>query len=304
MKTRNTKIGLAQPRNRDVHWQFLYLLPALAFFIAFKYWPIFYNIVLSFAKWNFVKDIQWIGLKNYQTMFSKPMFIIGLKNTGLYILALFPFFILLPLGLSALLAEVKSKSASSFYQAVFFMPTMLAFSIICIVWMWIYNPTSGVLNRVITALGLGDGYSWLSDSRTAFFSIVLVCGWKYTGTHMILFLAGLKNVDQEIQEAASVDGANAWQVFWHIKFPLLKNTTVYIIITSIIFAAERAFIAINLLTQGGPSYKTTNLSYVIYEFAFRSYNVGIASAISTFTAAIFMIIAIVMIKTMGGIDDK
>lgn len=304
MKTSNSKVGLAQPRNRDVQWQFLYLLPALAFFIAFKYWPIFYNIVLSFAKWNFVKDIKWIGLKNYQTMFSKPMFVIGLKNTGLYILTLFPFFVLLPLSLSALLAEVESKRASSFYQAIFFMPTMLAFSIICIVWMWIYNPTSGVLNRIIAALGLGEGYSWLSDSHTAFFSIVLVCGWKYTGTHMILFLAGLKNVDQEIQEAAAVDGANAWQVFWHIKLPLLKNTTVYIIITSVIFAAERAFIAINLLTQGGPSYKTTNLSYVIYEFAFRSYNVGIASAISTFTAAIFMIVAIAMMKTMGGIDDK
>ena len=232
------------------------------------------------------------------------MFVTGLKNTGLYVLALFPFFVLLPLALSALLAEVKSKKASSFYQAVFFMPTMLAFSIICIVWMWIFNPTSGVLNQAIAALGLGDGYSWLSDPNTAFFSIVLVCGWKYIGTHMILFLAGLKNVDQEIQEAAAVDGANAWQVFWRIKFPLLKNTTVYIVITSVIFAAERAFIAINLLTQGGPSYTTTNLSYVIYEFAFRSYNVGMASAISTFTAAIFLVVAIVMMRTMGGVEDK
>lgn len=304
MKAHNASGAIARPRNRSAQWQFLYLLPALVFFIAFKYWPIFYNIILSFAKWNFVKDIKWIGLKNYQTMFSKPMFVTGLKNTGLYVLALFPFFVLLPLALSALLAEVKSKKASSFYQAVFFMPTMLAFSIICIVWMWIFNPTSGVLNQAIAALGLGDGYSWLSDPNTAFFSIVLVCGWKYIGTHMILFLAGLKNVDQEIQEAAAVDGANAWQVFWRIKFPLLKNTTVYIVITSVIFAAERAFIAINLLTQGGPSYTTTNLSYVIYEFAFRSYNVGMASAISTFTAAIFLVVAIVMMRTMGGVEDK
>ena len=111
-------------------------------------------------------------------------------------------------------------------------------------------------------------------------------------------------MDNEIQEAAVVDGANAWQVFWQIKFPLLKNTTVYIMITSVIFAAERAFIAINLLTQGGPSYRTNNLSYVIYEFAFKSFNIGMASAISTFTAAIFLVIAIVLMRTTGGLEDK
>lgn len=154
----------------EAHNGSFYICAGACFFsFAFKYWPIFYNIILSFAKWNFVKDIRWIGLKNYQTMFSKPMFITGLKNTGLYVLALFPFFVMLPLALSALLAEVKSKKASSFYQAVFFMPTMLAFSIICIVWMWIYNPTSGVLNQAIAALGLGEGYSWLSDPKHCVF---------------------------------------------------------------------------------------------------------------------------------------
>lgn len=288
---------------RAVLWQLLYLLPALMFFLVFKYWPIIYNVILSFAKWNFVKDIQWIGLKNYQQMFSKVMFVTGLKNTLWYILALFPFFVVVPLALAALISEVKSKSALSAYQAFYFIPTMLAFSIICIVWLWIFNPSQGVLNRVLRIFG-NEGYSWLSDRRTAFFSIVLVCGWKYIGTHMILFMAGLKNVDNEVQEAAAVDGANAWQVFWQIKFPLLKNTTVYIVITSIIFAAERAFIAINLLTTGGPSYTTTNLSYVIYEFAFKSYNIGMASAIATFTAAIFLVLAVFMMRTTGGAEEK
>ncbi|MBO4836145.1 MAG: sugar ABC transporter permease [Clostridia bacterium] len=287
-------------RNRDMLWQVLYLLPALIFFLVFKYWPIIYNVILSFAKWNFVKEIQWIGFKNYATMFSKVMFVTGLKNTLWYILALFPFFVVIPLILAALIAEVKSRWAMSFYQAVSFIPTMLAFSIICIVWLWIFNPSQGVLNKLLRAAGFSDGYSWLSDPRTAFFSITLVCGWKYIGTHMILFMAGLKNVDMEVQEAAEVDGANAWQVFWRIKFPLLKHTTVYIVITSVIFAAERAFIAINLLTQGGPSYTTTNLSYVIYEFAFKSYNIGIASAIATFTAAIFLVLSVVMMRTTGG----
>ena len=102
----------AMPKNKKVLWQFLYLLPALVFFIAYKYWPIVYNVILSFAKWNFVKDIQWIGFTNYATMFNKIMFVSGLKNTLWYILALFPFFVVIPLVLAAFLTEVKSKAAS------------------------------------------------------------------------------------------------------------------------------------------------------------------------------------------------
>lgn len=292
-----------QPRKRNRNWGLLaYIAPALIFFIVFKYVPIVYNIVLSFAKWNFVKEIKWVGFQNFATMFDKTMFIKGLANTGWYILALFPFFVVIPLALAAMLTEIRSKKASSVYQALYFLPTMLAFSIICIVWMWMFNPTSGVLNNIVRLTG-SEGLNWLTDTKTAFWAVVMVCGWKYIGTHMILFMAGLKNVDAEVLEAAQVDGANGWECFWKIKFPLLKNTTVYIVITSVIFAAERAFIAINLLTQGGPSYTTTNLSYVIYEFAFKSYNIGMASAIATFTAVLFLIIAVAMIRTTGGVAD-
>lgn len=295
---------MIRSHKRFSNWgMWAYLAPALVFFLVFKYFPIVYNVILSFAKWNFVKDIKWVGWQNYAQMFDKKMFVIGLKNTGYYIAALFPFFVILPLALAALLVEVRNKAMASMYQALYFLPTMLAFSIICFVWMWMFNPTSGVLNNILRAVGL-EGFNWLTDKKTAFWAVVMVCGWKYIGTHMILFMAGLKNVDAEVLEAAQVDGANAWECFWKIKFPLLKNTTVYIVITSIIFAAERAFIAINLLTQGGPSYTTTNLSYVIYEFAFKSYNIGMASAIATFTALLFLIIAVAMLKTTGGTANE
>lgn len=284
---------------------FLYVLPALVFFGLFKYWPMIYSTVLSFAKWNFVADLKWMGMGNYLSMFDKAMFLKGVGNTFLYILYLLPFFIVLPLMLAVALLNVRGRRAQGFYKALYFMPTVLAFSIICIVWLWMYNPSYGVLNNVLRLFGL-EGWAWVSDPSTAFFAIVLVCGWKFLGQNMILFLAGLMNISQDCIEASTIDGANGWQCFWRIKFPLLAPTTVYLLLTSVIFAAERAFTAINLLTQGGPSYGTTNLSYVIYEFGFKYYNIGMASAIAVFTSLIFLVITVVMFRTMGGFgyDDK
>lgn len=277
----------------------LYVFPALAFFSIFKYWPMIYSIVLSFVKWNFVSSLKWVGFSNYEGMFGKAMFLEGVGNTFGYILALLPFFIVLPLILATMLLNVRSRQAQGFFKALYFMPTILAFSIICIVWVWMYNPTYGVLNNILSRLGLKQ-YAWVSDPNTAFLSIVLVCGWKYMGQNIILFLAGLLNISQDCIEAATIDGADGWQCFWRIKFPLLAPTMVYMLLTSVIFAAERAFTAINLLTQGGPSYTTTNLSYVIYEFGFKYYNIGMASAIAVFTSVIFLIITVVMMRTMGG----
>lgn len=284
----------------------LYCAPALIFFGVFKYWPMIYSFILSFAKWNFVTDIKWVGWSNFTSMFDKAMFAKGVGNTFLYIAALLPFFIVIPLLLATLLLEVRNKRLQGLYKALYFLPTVLAFSIICIVWIWMYNPTYGVLNNIIRQLGLGEGYSWVTDPKTAFFSIVLVCGWKYMGQNMILFMAGLLNISQDCIEAATIDGANAWQCFWRIKFPLIAPTSVYLLMTSVIFAAERAFTAINLLTQGGPSYGTTNLSYVIYEFGFKYYNIGMASAIAVFTSVIFLAITVMMMRSMGGFgyDEK
>ena len=118
--------------------------------------------------------------------------------------------------------------------------------------------------------------------------------------NMIVLRTSFKGIPTALLESATIDGANAWQCFWRIKFPLIAPTTVYVLLTSVIFAAERAFTAINLLTQGGPSYSTTNLSYVIYEFAFKYYNIGTASAIAVFTSIIFLVITIIMMRSMGG----
>lgn len=279
----------------------LYCLPALVFFGVFKYWPMIYSSILSFANWNFIGELKWVGFKNYASMFSKTMFVSGIGNTFKYILALQPFFLVLPLLLSVLLLSVKNSKRQNFLKAFYFMPTILAFSIVCIVWMWMFNPSHGVLNNVLRVFG-SDGYNWLTDKNTAFFSIVLVCGWKYMGQNLILFMAGLMNISNDCIEASLIDGASGWQCFWHIKFPLLAPTSIYLLLTSVIFAAERAFTAINLLTQGGPNYSTNNLSYVIYEFAFKYFNIGMASAIAVVTSVIFLVITVTLRRMSGGFN--
>ncbi len=282
------------------NWGFgVYVLPALCLFGIFKLWPIVHGFFLSFYQWNFVGEMRYVGLDNYAAMFAKPVFQRGVVNTLLYIAGLFPFFIVLPLCLSLMLLNVKNRFFQNAYKSFFFAPTVLAFSIICYVWMWIFNPGFGLLNNFLHLFG-HPGYTWLSDKRTAMVSVILVSGWKHVGAHMILFMAGLLNISREHIEAATIDGASVWQTFWRIKWPLLGPTTVFMVITSVIFSAERAFTAINILTGGGPANTTTNLSNVIYEFAFRFFNIGIASAISIFTSLFFFLLTLAMMKISGG----
>ncbi len=288
--SRRNNIGLA-----------LFFLPAFIFYATFKYFPIVYSGILSFAKWNFIKDISWVGFKNYATMFNKNMFLMGLRNTLSYIIAFLPFFLIVPMMLAVFILYVRNRRAQSAFKSFLFLPTVLALSICCMVWQWIYAPSFGILNRIMNSLGK-ENISWLSDKKFAFGAVVVVCSWKYMGQNMILFMAGLLNVPEDCVEAARIDGANEWQCFWRVRFPLVMPTFIYLFITSVIFAADRSFTAINILTQGGPDYTTTNLAHVIYEFAFRSYNIGMASAIAVFTSGLYLIITIVMMRTLGGFE--
>ena len=278
---------------------FAYTAPALLFFIVFKYWPIAYDLFLSFFKWNFVSKMKWVGLDNYAQMFKRDSFLHALVNTGAYILALIPFYLVIPLALAVLLSAVRQKRAVTFYRVFFFLPTILAFAIVCLVWMWMFSPSFGLINNLIRLLG-GVGFNWLSDPNTALISIVLVSGWKQIGANMILFVAGLMTISEEYIESATIDGASGWQIFWRIKWPLLSPTMLYMTITSVIFAAERAFVPINILTRGGPSETTTNLSHIIYVFGFEFFNMGLASATAIFTAVVFLILTFVIMKGMGG----
>lgn len=287
-----------QKDRKNVLLFLLYVSPALILYFLFKIWPIIYSFYLSFFNWNFIKSMKWNGLKNYLGMFTREEFIAALRNTLYYILGFVPAFIILPLLFSVALVSIKNEKAQNTYKALLFVPAILALSIICFVWMWMFNPSFGAMNNLLAIFNV-DGFAWLSDKNTALFSIILVAGWKFLGSNLILFYAGLVSISREYTEAALIDGATNWQVFWKIKWPLLSPTTLYIVTTSVIFAAERAFIPINILTQGGPANTTTNLSHVIYRFGFEYFNIGLASSAAIFTSLFFLLITRITMRTMG-----
>jgi sn-glycerol 3-phosphate transport system permease protein len=286
-------------KRKETAFFFLYVTPALLVFILFKYWPIIFSAVLSFFQWNFVTSMKWVGLKNFVAMFKRESFQLAARNTLFYIAGLFPFFVVLPLLFSLALTNIKSNFAQNFYKALLFIPTILAFSIICLVWMWIFNPNFGVLNNILTRFGVRR-IAWLAERGTALISILMVTGWKIIGSNLILYVAGLMMISREYLEAARIDGANAWKVFWHVKWPLLAPTTIYILVTAIIYAADKAFVPINILTQGGPADVSTNLSHIIYVYGFTFFNIGLASATAIFTSIFFFIITKAMMQASGG----
>lgn len=277
---------------------YLYMLPAIVFFIVFKYGPMIFGFVLSFFKWNFIGAMRWVGLSNYAGMFNRELFIIALKNTVGYTVALLPFQIILPLVLAMLILQVSRKGVSDFFKVTMFMPSILSFSITCMVWMWVFNPSFGSLNAILGLLGLKP-QAWLNDENLAFWSIVLVSGWKSFGYNMIIFIAGLSAISEELVEAAMIDGATPWQIFWKVKWPLLGPTTFFVFITSLIFAADKAFVPINILTQGGPHNVTTNLAHAIYLYGFQVFNLGLANSVSIFTFLLFLLMTFLSMKVMG-----
>ncbi len=269
---------------------YLYLAPALALLLVFKYWPMVFSLVLSMLHWNFVNPVkEFVGLSNYAGLLARDTFMIALRNTPIYTAGLLPFYVVLPLALAVVLANVASERLRSVYKALVFSPTVLSFAITCMVWLWMFNPIDGVLNHLLALVGVHP-ISWLSDSKVALWAIVLVSGWKAFGNNLVLFFAALAAVPIEYVEAAQIDGAGGWSLFWKIKWPLLSPTMFFALTTTVIYAAERAFIPINILTKGGPYESTTNLSYAIYLFAFNFFDAGLASAAASVTFILFIII--------------
>ncbi len=287
-------IGVGVVRKKII--PYLYVLPAIIVFIVFKYWPMFFGSFLSFSKWNFIGKIKWAGLANFKNLFASDLFVSAVVNTVKYTLVLVPVYIVVPLLLAILILRVKNSLLSNMYKILIFMPTILSFAITCMVWMWIFNPSFGALNTILGYFGV-DNVFWLSDDRMAFWSIVLVSSWKTLGYNMIIYIAGLSAISPELIEAAYIDGANSWQTFWRVKWPLLSPMTYFILITSFIYATDKAFIPINILTKGGPHEVTTNLAYSIYVYGFEIFNIGAANAVSILTFIAFLAITFILIKT-------
>ena len=278
---------------------YLYIFPGVAVLFIFIYWPMIYSLLLSFYRWDFVSPRKaFRGFANYGEVLSRDFFWISMWNTGKYIVGLIPFEIFLPLGLALLLSGIVHQKVQSAFKIIIFLPSVLSFAVACFAWLWMFNPLAGFINRFLGMFHIPP-VSWLTEKKWALYAIIFVSGWRQFGYSLILFMAGLSTIPDSYIEAAELDGAGKWRVFWRIKWPLLSPVTFFLLITTVIFASSHAFIPIHILTRGGPSNATTNLTYLIYQYAFELFNIGSGSVVSVVTFVVFLVITYAELKYVG-----
>lgn len=254
---------------------YLFIAPAVVAFTLFLVYPAFEAVRLSFYHIT-LKSSTFVGFENFEKLLKDRNFHTALANTFKYVLFLVPLTMAFSIFISVIIFSKKER-VTSFYRGVFYIPTIASAVTVSLVWNWIYNPVIGVANYILSILGIPP-QEWLSMADTAFGAVVLVILTTSVGQPIILYTAALGGISKEYYEAAEIDGASKIKQFFNITWPLLKPTSLYILVISTINAFQ-TFTAVQLLTNGGPSKATTTIIYELYEVAFSYHNYGYASAI-------------------------
>lgn len=275
----------------------MFLVPALLLFAVFVVYPIIYNIQASTLHWDGVNPGTFAGLDNYRQLLVDPIFHRTLINSALWI----PLTII-PQGIMGLLLAValnQKLRGSTVYRALFFIPAILSPVVVGIVWQRIMDPFNGVLTQIGKATGLEFlSNNYLSDPNLAIFAVIFVNVWMWTGFSMLFYLAGLQLIDTSVLEAARIDGANGLQTLVRIVFPLLKHTTLSLVLLGII-GSLKTFELVYVMTEGGPNHASEMLPTFAFLAAFRLQSVGYASAISMVLLVIAVVSSLSMVRVFG-----
>lgn len=268
----------------------MFVLPALIIYAIFALVPILYNVYLSFFETNLMDVNQFIGLKNYINLFQDGTFLKALRNNIVMVIG--SLIAHMPLALFFAAAIHKKIKGASFFQTVFFLPSVICGVAVGLIWTFVYNGNYGLLNGFLKAIGLGNYTQvWLSNKDIAIFMIIIVVMWQYVGYHMVIQLAGMRNIDAELYEAADIDGATGWQQFKSITFPLLKPI-LKIDAVLIITGSLKYYDLVAVMTNGGPNHATEVMSTYMYYSAFNILRYGYSAAIGV----ILMILCMLSVK--------
>ncbi|GGG07455.1 putative ABC transporter permease protein YurN [Paenibacillus albidus] len=270
----------------------LFLMPALVIYLTVIFVPSIYTFFLSFFRWNGVTpDKEFVGLGNYTDLImNDTVFARALRNNLLWTIGS----LTLIMGFGLILALMLNKKLKGriVFRGIFYFPYVLSGIIVATGWTWIYNPTQGFVNKALELLGLESWkHAWLAEPKTALYAVFVAALWQGIGQPMVLFLAGLQTIPQDPYEAAYIDGAKPHQSFWYITLPLLRETFVIVIATTLI-ASMKVYDIIYGMTGGGPAESTQVLSSWMYNQTFKFANIGTGSAISFFLVMISMIVII------------
>ncbi|WP_238392276.1 carbohydrate ABC transporter permease [Paenibacillus antri] len=274
----------------------LFLLPELIGMLLFNAFALVFSLYLSFTEWDLISGlsgIRFIGLDNYMKMFQDSSIILALKNNLYYTVLTVPVSIAIALVMAVI---IHTKVYwQGYFKVVFFIPYISSIIAIATVWSALLHPSLGPVNQFLRRLGIAELPTWLADPDTSLLSIAIISAWAGLGYIIIIYLAGLTNISDELYEAADIDGASELQKFFKITIPMLRPTTFFLFITMLI-ASFKVFDIIAFLTGGGPHNSSTVVVFRIYEEGFINYNMGYASAISWLLFAIISLITAVTWK--------
>ena len=283
------RVGKVQ--REEIRNFYLFISPWFIGLLVFVAFPIVYSFYLSFTDYNVVTPPVFTGIANYDRLVNDPIFWKSLANTAIYTLLHIPLSLLISLTLALLIN--RPIAGVSFFRAVYYLPSILPIVSTSLMWVWIFNLKWGVLNALISAVGL-EPVPWLGTEFWAKPALVLMSLW-WTGGNMIIYLAGLKDVPRELYEAAEVDGANAWTCFRRITLPMISPTILFTVITGII-GSFQVFAQAQLMTRGGPQDATMFMVLYLYENAFRFLRMGYASTLAWALFLIVLILTVLVLK--------
>lgn len=288
-----------RPRGRR-QWRqdltaYLFILPHFIFFLVFFLVPVVGAVALAFMEY-LPNSQRFVGLENFRAVFADPLFFTALKNTAVYTL----FVVLFWLGkalLVAYLLDPLSKTTQTFFKSAFYLPSVTSGVIISLIWLWIFNPTFGLLNAALRVFGM-EPVAWLGDTRTALPALIFMHVIMGGGSSIVLLSAALARIPRELYETALLDGASRLQVFRNVIVPLIQPTLLYLVVTGTINTFQ-VFESVYVMTQGGPQFATTTVVYLIYETAFVRFQLGAASAQAMILFLLTFMLAAVQFKWLG-----
>ncbi|GEQ21506.1 MULTISPECIES: carbohydrate ABC transporter permease [Clostridium] len=281
-------------RERRAGYLFV-LAPVLQFFL-FAFIPLAVSLYAGFTDWTSIGTPDFIGISNYKEMFSDTNFWKSIGNT-IFMMIGIPIGLVIALGLA--LAMNRRVYGAKTFRVIYYIPVISSIAAVSILWRWVYNGDYGLLNQILSVIGI-QGPNWLNNEMTVKPAIVAMTVWKGLGMTILLYLAGIQSIPKSLNEAAQIDGANAFQAFKHITIPMLKPVTFYLIITGIIGGSQMFIEPSIMVDNGGVNYSAATVVYYLWDKAFKNYQMGYACAVGWVLAIFIFAITFVQFKYSSG----
>ncbi|MFD1932582.1 MULTISPECIES: carbohydrate ABC transporter permease [Nonomuraea] len=270
----------------------VFLLPSLVPLVLFTLVPMAGSLWVSLHEWNLIEPMRWVGLDNYGEVLADPKTRAAFLHTLYFIAGYLPLVYAGGLGLAMLLN--RAMGGRNLFRAIYFLPVITSWVVVALMWKWLLNPASGIVNWALGLLGV-EGPGWWTDPSWAMPSIILASAWKDLGFVMIILLAGLQAIPHEYHEAARVDGASAWQRFRRITLPLLSPSTFFVVVISLINGFQ-VFDQVHVMTAGGPGGATEVVVEQVYRLTFQYGRAGAASALSWLLFAVVLLVTLIQVR--------